>query len=306
MKSIKTLSGNEKPFAVMMWCRRLLTSGCTQKEFADVFGKDLAETFSTIATSRDCNRKVCDEFCKSIALVKPNIHDLAYIVYDKFMDFSDELQIVASDAKLLSRYFDLEVGMTYIEFSDYLYSLPEDNVLTDEAFDKIVKKLGLTNVRKIIYYDLANAACNLQQAAYNVALGYTYANCVSITGQQATFSDVQNLIKQTFNCAYKALYYYGYKNDLHDTIGLMLNAWCVNRNIDPGSVLSRSLVKILREEQLTELELNTQALGVYDALIGVLRRVGDDIILTVKAKLPQYKGKYMSDITLLENHWTEL
>lgn len=37
MKSIKTLSGNEKPFAVMMWCRRLLTSGCTQKEFADVF-----------------------------------------------------------------------------------------------------------------------------------------------------------------------------------------------------------------------------------------------------------------------------
>lgn len=284
----------------------MLASGCTQKEFTDVFGKDLAETFSTIATSRDVSREVCSGFCKSITSVRPSIHDLAYAVYDKFMDFPDDLQIVASDAELLSHYFDLDVGMTYIEFSNYLYSLPDVNRLTDEAFDKIIKKLGLTNVRKIIHYDLANAACDLQQAAYNVALGYTYANCVSITGQQATFGDVQNLIKQTFNCVYKALYYYGYKSDLYDMIELMLNAWYINHNIDPNSILSRLLVKILNDGQLTDLELSAQALGVYDALIGVLRRVGDDIIFTVKAKLPQYEGKYMSDITLLENHWTEL
>ena len=112
MKHIKSLSSKERPFDVMMWCHNLNKSGCTQEEFTKVFGKDLAETFSTIATSRDVSKEVCNEFCSSISAVKPDTHDLAFAIYDKFMDFPEDFQITTSDKEVLSKYFDVTTGMT--------------------------------------------------------------------------------------------------------------------------------------------------------------------------------------------------
>lgn len=107
---------------------------------------------------------------------------------------------------------------------------------------------------------------------------------------------------------FNALYYYGYKEDLYQKLTRMLHTWCNYHGFNHESSLRKILTKILSEKTLTEQELALEVPvdDIYNALRGMLNRVGVDMVHTAKCKLLQYDGKYMSDITLLENHWSEL